>query len=59
MLTYRWFLITNQKKNNLSHKPAGGDKKVFGEKLNFKKTAQSKVGSTEYINYKPGNDPLS
>jgi hypothetical protein len=39
---------------NLKLLRAGGDKKIFDEKLNFKEKAKSKCGSTENIDHVPG-----
>ena len=38
---------------NISHKPSGGSKKIFSEKVDFKAKASSKIGSLENISHKP------
>lgn len=40
--------------DNAKHKPAGGDKVIEVQKLDFKDKAQSKVGSFEKVGHKPG-----
>ncbi|XP_067934601.1 microtubule-associated protein tau-like [Watersipora subatra] len=40
--------------DNASHKPLGGDKKVYQRRLTFRETATSKIGSLQNINHKPG-----
>jgi microtubule-associated protein tau len=40
-------------KENLSHQPKGGDKKIETVKLDFKEKASSKVGSLDNIAHQP------
>lgn len=41
-------------KDNIKHKPGGGDLKIESHKMNFKDKAQSKVGSLENVGHTPG-----
>jgi microtubule-associated protein tau len=40
--------------DNLKHQPAGGDVAIPIQKLKFKETASSKVGSLDYADHVPG-----
>jgi Tau and MAP protein, tubulin-binding repeat len=42
-------------KENISHKPGGGDKKIATQSLDFASKATSKVGSKENISHKYTN----
>ncbi|XP_069368099.1 microtubule-associated protein 4 isoform X12 [Paralichthys olivaceus] len=41
-------------KDNIKHKPGGGDVKIGSHKVNFREKAQSKVGSTDNLSHSPG-----
>lgn len=41
-------------KDNIKHKPGGGDLKIESHKVNFKDKAQSKVGSLDNVGHTPG-----
>lgn len=41
-------------KDNIKHKPGGGDVKIESHKVSFKDKAQSKVGSMDNVGHSPG-----
>lgn len=41
-------------KDNIKHKPGGGDVKIESHKVSFREKAQSKVGSMDNVSHSPG-----
>lgn len=41
-------------KDNIKHKPGGGDVKIESHKVSFREKAQSKVGSVDNVSHSPG-----